>query len=329
MMIGPWPGNHTSNYTDRYVPDDLDGYARWVGSVVERYDGDGQGDAPGLLRPIRYWEVDNEPDMHCNKPFPGSMVTSPGVFETPEQYATVYRATAAAIRKASPEASIMNAGTFQTGHPEGRRYLEELMGHAQDLHDLQILSIHAYFDDEDARGFAAALDTAFEVAGGRPVWVTETGLTSSDPRRPEVDEAFQARGLAAAFGTAMSRGVERVFWHSLSDAPDRSRMGGPGSFFASHNLYRTVSENPFHFERKLAGQVYARLVEHLGDVPVGDVQKLATMSGAALKMGSAGIFVYTGTGVQLPGATGHVLDLVTGVESPLAGKVDAPALILP
>ncbi|MEP7356898.1 MAG: hypothetical protein ABI847_06625, partial [Anaerolineales bacterium] len=36
---------------------------QFVSSMVERYDGDGQADMPGLTRPIKYWEIWNEPDL--------------------------------------------------------------------------------------------------------------------------------------------------------------------------------------------------------------------------------------------------------------------------
>ena len=32
-------------------------FAAWVHSVVERYDGDGVDDMPGLIRPVRYYEI--------------------------------------------------------------------------------------------------------------------------------------------------------------------------------------------------------------------------------------------------------------------------------
>lgn len=38
-------------------PEFMDDYAAWVRAVVERYDGDGFNDMPGLLRPIRYYEI--------------------------------------------------------------------------------------------------------------------------------------------------------------------------------------------------------------------------------------------------------------------------------
>ncbi len=35
-------------------------YEKWVGAVVERYDGDGAGDMPGLRRPVRLYEIGSE-----------------------------------------------------------------------------------------------------------------------------------------------------------------------------------------------------------------------------------------------------------------------------
>ncbi len=38
-------------------PEFMDDYAAWVGAVIERYDGDGTADLPGLKYPIRYYEI--------------------------------------------------------------------------------------------------------------------------------------------------------------------------------------------------------------------------------------------------------------------------------
>lgn len=58
IMLGPWPGNKTSNYTDDYLPDEA-AYRAYVQRIVERYDGDGIDDMPGLLRPVTMFEADN------------------------------------------------------------------------------------------------------------------------------------------------------------------------------------------------------------------------------------------------------------------------------
>ena len=44
-------------------PKDMQAYKRFVSKTVERYDGDGEDDMPGLKIPIKYWEILNEPDI--------------------------------------------------------------------------------------------------------------------------------------------------------------------------------------------------------------------------------------------------------------------------
>ena len=38
----------------------LDSYRAWVNALIERYDGDGDDDMPGLVRPVRHWVVGGE-----------------------------------------------------------------------------------------------------------------------------------------------------------------------------------------------------------------------------------------------------------------------------
>jgi hypothetical protein len=42
------------------MPADEEGWRVFVRAMAERYDGDGTDDMPGLLRPVRYWEIGNE-----------------------------------------------------------------------------------------------------------------------------------------------------------------------------------------------------------------------------------------------------------------------------
>ncbi len=83
------------------------GYPRnmnaWLESVerfVERYDGDGQDDMPGLKRPIRFWQICNEPFWQWR----GTM----------EQYVDLVRQTARTIRQTDPNAKII-LGAFTGG----------------------------------------------------------------------------------------------------------------------------------------------------------------------------------------------------------------------
>ena len=332
LVVGPWPGNRTASYTDAYVPDDLDGYRAWVRALVERYDGDGADDMPDLRRPIRAWEVDNEPDLHNRVPPRGGRgQVDPSTFETPDEYARVLVATADAIRAADPSARVLNGGTFHTARPWGRAYLERVLAAPGAAAAVDALSVHAYFEERTPALFEAALDNAALLAGGRPVWVTETGVPSSRRGSSWVDPNFQARMVAFVIGESLARGVERVAWHTLADPPDE----GPGAPdgpnpYATHSLFRNPGgPADAALERKPSGDVFARLAAHLGAVGRGDVVRLDVAGGRAVRAGGL-VLVYEGERVAVPASPGaEVLDLVTGARIPHAGPVAAPALVIP
>ena len=75
-----------------YRPKDVAKYQRWVRAVVERYDGDGVDDMPGLTAPIKFWQVDNEPPRRR------------------EGYADLVRITSQAVKEADPTAKVLIGG---------------------------------------------------------------------------------------------------------------------------------------------------------------------------------------------------------------------------
>lgn len=246
VMLSPWPGNQTSTHTARYVAPK--GYADWVTEVVERYDGDGVDDMPGLKRPIKHWEVDNEPDLKNTLQARGSTV-DPTTFCTPEQYMAVLRTTAAAIRRADPEATVLNGGIYRPHAPNGVNYLDSLIDQGL-LEVVDVLSLHTYFDGPGTETLERGLSAA--PAGAR-VWLTETSVASTGERW--MDEAWQAEMVHRVHATALVAGVEKVFWHSLADAPVAPKQG-----IAFHSL---LSATPEGFADKQAATAYRELAGHL------------------------------------------------------------------
>ena len=55
-----WATRPNTHGVKNGTPLAMDVWTRFVGVLVERYDGDGLQDAPGLLRPVRYFQVANE-----------------------------------------------------------------------------------------------------------------------------------------------------------------------------------------------------------------------------------------------------------------------------
>ncbi len=86
-----------------YKPYDMEAYKDFVRKVVERYDGDGIEDMPGLKYPIKYWTILNEPEDRSQ--FIG----------TGKDYAEILKASYEAIKEADPEAKVNIAAAGDVG----------------------------------------------------------------------------------------------------------------------------------------------------------------------------------------------------------------------
>lgn len=313
LMLSPWPGNQTSAYSARYVPEDLAGYTTWVKQVVERYDGDGVDDMPGLKGGVSLFEVDNEPDLkNTNEPRGGNGKIDPAKFCLPEDYAAVVIATSSAVKAASPTAKVL-AGGFYRPHAKGTwAYMDTLFAVDGVKAAIDILSVHTYSDDAEAERLAAGIGALRQRVGDKPVWVTETSVTNA------AGEQEQARLLAAAVGRAAIAGAERLFWHTLADPPERAGGRRGPSAFATNSLYRTIGSG--RRDLKPVGVTYQALakvlVEHdlVGAVADGD---------GAAKFPDGSVLLWSGT---RPAPKGGV-DLRTGAA--LTGDAVAPAWIAP
>lgn len=73
-------------------------YRSWISALVERYDGDGASDMPGLRSPVRHFQVGNE---YANPTFWSG---------TLDDYEALLRETEGAARSADPEARIISNG---------------------------------------------------------------------------------------------------------------------------------------------------------------------------------------------------------------------------
>jgi hypothetical protein len=327
VVLGPWPGNRTANYTDKYVPDDLPAYQDYVRRVVERYDGDGIDDMPGLRRGALAWEVDNEPDLHNSvQPRGGRRAGNPAEFQTPSEYATVLLATSEAARAASPGATILSAGMYRPHTPNGQKYLAEVLQTPGVLDAIDGVALHCY-NDEDSLGAAdRTLANARALAPGKGLWITETGV-ASDGRNPWVDEDWQAGMVAGIVGAFLGGGADRVFWHTLADPPSTA-AGDPGPF-SSHSLMRTLpgnSADPTSRALKPAGNVLQRLLQIAGATPMATAREV-TVSGGRLLETEGGWLAFWGE-PEVPAGATRIVDLRTGKETDAGSTARSPAWIM-
>jgi hypothetical protein len=139
--------------------------------------------------------------------------------------------------------------------------------------------------------------------------------------------------LAGIYGAALAGGVERVFWHTLSDPPvARGQRAMP---FGHHSLHRTITptwDDPTGVgerQQKPAGMVYARLRALLQGSDRASIAPIASASGKATMVGEDA-FVYWGA-VHLPEHDWIVEDLSSGTTQTVPGGtlISAPAWAVP
>jgi len=202
----------------RCNPTDWDEYRKWVAVVVERYDGDGANDMPGLKIPIKYWEVMNEPDLSFagNSPDKNRLNFYK---EGPKEYATLLIQTAWAIRLSDENARILIAGSAGSDKQflDFYRQVFSVAG-VQDVFDIG--NIHCISNDHGANDFNVGayknLLAEFKIA--KPIWVTEA-------------ESFNGQTAAENYELtkkstwgAMLAGAERIFYTRYNFADFRTDM---------------------------------------------------------------------------------------------------------
>lgn len=165
-------------------PKDMTAYKKALSATIERYDGDGQKDMPGLKFPIKYWQIINEADIK-DRPYVIFFVGGPGDYleVLKESYETIKEAcsdckvlvgAAASVRS---EAISFWGNVFDLG---GANYfdianvhyvgLDVAGGGTVSLGDAATLNVSPYKNLLESKGIK------------KPIWVSEAVLQSSNAR---------------------------------------------------------------------------------------------------------------------------------------------------
>ncbi|HDZ76684.1 MAG TPA: hypothetical protein ENH41_01200 [Candidatus Omnitrophica bacterium] len=192
-----------------YLPADTDAYSDFVRSAVERYDGDGIEDMPGLKNPVKVWQVDNEPPRRL------------------KGYAKLLKITYNAIKEADPEAKVMIGGATGSSKRDGAQYiskfnkeflpiLEKLNGKYMDIFDFHWYG-DAIGDYRQCKKIYNYIRMKLSQAGfskDLPVWITEMGTYSGKPLLGNFayqSEKQQAIDLIKRYVYPLSFGIKKVF----------------------------------------------------------------------------------------------------------------------
>src|SRR5574340_667881 len=209
-------GNIDEGYClpNSYLPKDEQKYIAFVKATVERYDGDGVDDMPGLANPIKYWQVGNEP--HSSRP----------------GFADLQRITYTAIKEVCADCTVLIGGV--PGMPPASVYSSTFDTQYKPILDalggkyVDVMDYHWYgAATGDYRGAKQVYDhirTVLQADGfpaDLPIWITEMGAYSDDPAAtgplgggadfPAQTERQQALDYFKRYVYPLSFGVKKIF----------------------------------------------------------------------------------------------------------------------
>ncbi|MFC1780372.1 hypothetical protein ACFLY9_01620 [Patescibacteria group bacterium] len=191
-------------------PCDMGAFKEFLAKAVERYDGDGKEDMPGLEIPVKYWEIMNEPSMQGGTE--GGMGEDLKFFVgTSQEYLDILKASYEVIKQADPEAKVVQGGqagmhdnfvdfwtpVFEGG---GANYFDIANIHAISVNEsnesLYIIRFKEFLEKYDAED--------------KPIWVTEVqfGSLMNEPNDLKKFETLMVR--ASVF--SLVQGADKLFY---------------------------------------------------------------------------------------------------------------------
>jgi len=225
-------------------PGDIAAWKAFINAIVERYDGDGVNDMPGLIFPVKYWQIESEWQWQWN--------------DTTQNYLNFLDISYQEVKKADPTATVIAgaitgaiafavgegfdpSGYFEIDNGTGGNVLvsqsqlvssssyqkalkqvNNLLNYGQNSFD--ILDIHLY--STKASTITPAMDwlksTMATYGYVKPVW----SLENAGPQY-NYNEDIHAREVVKRYLFSITSGIEKTFWSSLHVAkgwPDKYRL---------------------------------------------------------------------------------------------------------
>jgi hypothetical protein len=243
-------------------------YIKFVKKLVERYDGDGIDDMPGLKNPIKYWQIENEPALIYVKSTSKSLDW--------QSFRHITEITYNAIKESDPEAKIAVAG-MAGGHAinidepllkkERKEFypllLQNLKGKNIDIFDIHYYGLPGP-PSEGPEGWKGMkniynlIRKTLDKNGFKntEIWFTETASESKP------NERLQAVDIVRRIVYPLSFGVKKVFWWNMIEGEYPLEVDKPSSHFGL--VYDGLGKNDLGYGvKKLSYYTYKKVIEVL------------------------------------------------------------------
>ncbi len=198
-------------------PCNMTAYAEFLSRLVERYDGDGTNDMPGLRYPVKYWEIMNEPAMQGDlRFFSGS----------PEDYLEILKVSYERIKQSDKGAKVLMAGMAGM-QSQFVQFWDKIMSEAKNYFDIaNIHSISTTSEMEDLFLFKFKEFLKNHGAENKKIWITE--VQYGDLFSPPKDLRSVEKLLVKSTVFALANGASKIFhvgnWHEFWKSETMQRV---------------------------------------------------------------------------------------------------------
>ena len=153
-------------------PCSMKNYEIFLSALVDRYDGDGVNDMPGLTKPIIYWEIMNEPEFKMF--FNG----------TEDEFVEIFNYSSKLIKSKQQDAIIIMAGAAGM-FPESKKFWKSALPKIKDHFDIANMHHITPPDGKCDKDFWVSefSELLKSLNINKPIWVTEamTGVCKVVP----------------------------------------------------------------------------------------------------------------------------------------------------
>ncbi|HEX8743159.1 MAG TPA: glycosyl hydrolase [Thermoleophilaceae bacterium] len=199
-------------------------YTRYLRALIARYGENGSFWLENPLlpkRPIRQWQIWNEPHLQYQWSIPTGMDYAPG-------YGKLLRASYKAIKAEDPGATVVLGGISN----ESWKYLDHMYERGGIKGAFDVAALHPYTSKPEG---IVTLTKRFRIVmrrhgdGGKPLWITELGLPASKGRiksdnKLQTTDAGMASFLWRAYKLLVKNqssslaSVQRVYWYTWASS---------------------------------------------------------------------------------------------------------------
>jgi len=176
----------------RCAPCNMENYKQFLKKLVERYDGDGINDMPGLKIPIKYYEILNEPEMR--EPF---LTFFKG---TEKEYVEILKASFEAIKEVCPDCKVLHGGVAGV-EPKMISFWSKVFDLGAEKY-FDIANIHFInFGDRNTLNVRPFKDLLERKKIKKPIWVTEAEY--GEDKNQEIESTVEG---------ALLEGAKKIFF---------------------------------------------------------------------------------------------------------------------